>query len=158
MVQRIRRKKERGKSFRKDRKLLIYWQLVMVRRDSTVYQGSVLRSWLPHFCVFMEEFRRQLKVMHPENKSNVAIGTLGEEKRKSMSDKEKAPFVRLARYWWIVRSVCFLWFLEGVLGLDFAFFFFLLFFFFFVQGLCPLSSSMFFNSIPSFLLIKKKGG
>ena len=61
----------------------------MVRRDSTVYQGSVLRSWLPHFCAFMEEVRRQLKVLHPENKSNVAIGTVGEENGNQCQTKRK---------------------------------------------------------------------
>lgn len=48
------------------------------------------------FFVFMEEFRKQFKEAHPNNKSVAAVGKAAGEKWKSMSDDEKAPFVAKA--------------------------------------------------------------
>uniref|UniRef100_A0A7N0VB61 HMG box domain-containing protein n=1 Tax=Kalanchoe fedtschenkoi TaxID=63787 RepID=A0A7N0VB61_KALFE len=48
------------------------------------------------FFVFMEEFRKQYKEEHPNNKSVAAVGKAGGEKWKSMSEQEKAPFVAKA--------------------------------------------------------------
>ncbi|CAH1430958.1 unnamed protein product [Lactuca virosa] len=44
------------------------------------------------FFVFMEDFRKQFKEDHPDNKSVAAVGKAGGAKWKSMSDSEKAPF------------------------------------------------------------------
>ncbi|CAM8947451.1 unnamed protein product [Rhodiola kirilowii] len=48
------------------------------------------------FFVFMEDFRKQYKEEHPNNKSVAAVGKAGGEKWKSMSGAEKAPFVAKA--------------------------------------------------------------
>ncbi|CAM8876446.1 unnamed protein product [Rhodiola kirilowii] len=48
------------------------------------------------FFVFMEDFRKQYKEEHPNNKSVAAVGKAGGEKWKSLSDEEKAPFVAKA--------------------------------------------------------------
>uniref|UniRef100_A0A1D1Z8T4 HMG1/2-like protein n=1 Tax=Anthurium amnicola TaxID=1678845 RepID=A0A1D1Z8T4_9ARAE len=45
------------------------------------------------FFVFLEEFRKQYKEKHPENKSVAAVGKAAGEKWKAMSDAEKAPYV-----------------------------------------------------------------
>ncbi|KAK1305310.1 hypothetical protein QJS10_CPB11g02157 [Acorus calamus] len=48
------------------------------------------------FFVFMEEFRKQYKEKHPNNKSVAAVGKACGEKWKSMSEADKAPFVARA--------------------------------------------------------------
>ena len=48
------------------------------------------------FFVFMEDFRKQYKEKHPNNKSVSVVGKAGGEKWKSMSAAEKAPFVAKA--------------------------------------------------------------
>ena len=48
------------------------------------------------FFVFMEEFRKQYKKEHPNNKSVAAVGKAGGDKWKSMSDAEKAPYINKA--------------------------------------------------------------
>ncbi|CAK7355559.1 unnamed protein product [Dovyalis caffra] len=48
------------------------------------------------FFVFMEDFRKQYKEAHPNNKSVAAVGKAGGDKWKSMSEAEKAPFVAKA--------------------------------------------------------------
>ncbi|KAJ0718343.1 putative chromatin remodeling & transcriptional activation HMG family [Helianthus annuus] len=56
------------------------------------------------FFVFMEEFRKQFKEEHPDNKSvaaeilllGVLVGKAGGVKWKSMSDADKAPYVAKA--------------------------------------------------------------
>lgn len=48
------------------------------------------------FFVFMEDFRKQFKEKHPNNKSVAAVGKAGGDKWKSLSDAEKAPFVAKA--------------------------------------------------------------
>ncbi|KDO71479.1 hypothetical protein CISIN_1g031973mg [Citrus sinensis] len=48
------------------------------------------------FFVFMEEFRKQFKEAHPNNKSVATVGKAAGEKWKSMSEDEKAPFVERA--------------------------------------------------------------
>ncbi|KAK6924571.1 High mobility group box domain [Dillenia turbinata] len=48
------------------------------------------------FFVFMEEFRKQYKEKHPNNKSVAAVGKAGGDKWKSMSTAEKAPYVAKA--------------------------------------------------------------
>ncbi|CDP01791.1 unnamed protein product [Coffea canephora] len=48
------------------------------------------------FFVFMEEFRKQYKEKHPNNKSVAAVGKAGGDKWKSMSDAEKAPYIAKA--------------------------------------------------------------
>ncbi|KAK6922502.1 High mobility group box domain [Dillenia turbinata] len=48
------------------------------------------------FFVFMEEFRKQYKEKHPNNKSVAAVGKAGGDKWKSMSEAEKAPYVAKA--------------------------------------------------------------
>ncbi|XAR58058.1 hypothetical protein NMG60_11026415 [Bertholletia excelsa] len=48
------------------------------------------------FFVFMEEFRKQYKAKHPNNKSVAAVGKAGGDKWKSMSEAEKAPYVEKA--------------------------------------------------------------
>ncbi|XP_073289039.1 HMG1/2-like protein [Primulina huaijiensis] len=48
------------------------------------------------FFVFMEDFRKQFKEKHPNNKSVAAVGKAGGDKWKSMSEAEKAPFVAKA--------------------------------------------------------------
>ncbi|PIN17199.1 HMG box-containing protein [Handroanthus impetiginosus] len=45
------------------------------------------------FFVFMEDFRKQYKEKHPNNKSVAAVGKAGGHKWKSMTEEEKAPFV-----------------------------------------------------------------
>ncbi|KAI3459949.1 hypothetical protein Pfo_016612 [Paulownia fortunei] len=48
------------------------------------------------FFVFMEDFRKQYKEKHPNNKSVAAVGKAGGDKWKSLSEEEKAPFVAKA--------------------------------------------------------------
>ncbi|XP_076881733.1 HMG1/2-like protein, partial [Bidens hawaiensis] len=48
------------------------------------------------FFVFMEEFRKQYKAEHPENKSVAAVGKAGGAKWKAMSASDKAPYVAKA--------------------------------------------------------------
>ncbi|XVF59896.1 hypothetical protein PTKIN_Ptkin07bG0312700 [Pterospermum kingtungense] len=48
------------------------------------------------FFVFMEEFRKQYKEEHPDNKSVSAVGKAGGGKWKNMSEAEKAPYVQKA--------------------------------------------------------------
>ncbi|XVF16027.1 hypothetical protein REPUB_Repub09cG0206200 [Reevesia pubescens] len=48
------------------------------------------------FFVFMEEFRKQYKEEHPDNKSVSAVGKAGGAKWKSMTEAEKAPYVQKA--------------------------------------------------------------
>uniref|UniRef100_A0A5B6YMK6 Putative HMG1/2-like protein isoform X2 n=1 Tax=Davidia involucrata TaxID=16924 RepID=A0A5B6YMK6_DAVIN len=48
------------------------------------------------FFVFMEDFRKQYKEKHPNNKSVSVVGKAGGEKWKSLSEAEKAPFVAKA--------------------------------------------------------------
>ncbi|KAK6160834.1 hypothetical protein DH2020_004215 [Rehmannia glutinosa] len=48
------------------------------------------------FFVFMEDFRKQYKEMHPKNKSVAAVGKAGGDQWKSLSEEEKAPFVAKA--------------------------------------------------------------
>ena len=48
------------------------------------------------FFVFMEEFRKQYKEKHPNNKSVAAVGKAGGDKWKSLSDAEKAPYIAKA--------------------------------------------------------------
>ncbi|XVF18146.1 hypothetical protein REPUB_Repub10bG0187100 [Reevesia pubescens] len=43
-----------------------------------------------------EEFRKQYKEEHPDNKSVSAVGKAGGEKWKSMTEAEKAPYVEKA--------------------------------------------------------------
>ncbi|KZV22307.1 high mobility group-like [Dorcoceras hygrometricum] len=48
------------------------------------------------FFIFMEDFRKQFKEKHPNNKSVATVGKAGGDKWKSMSDAEKAPYVAKA--------------------------------------------------------------
>ncbi len=48
------------------------------------------------FFVFMEEFRKQYKEKHPNNKSVSVVGKAGGDKWKSLSEAEKAPYVAKA--------------------------------------------------------------
>ncbi|XP_052198061.1 high mobility group B protein 3-like [Diospyros lotus] len=48
------------------------------------------------FFVFMEEFRKQYKEKHPNNKSVAAVGKAGGDKWKSLSEADKAPYVARA--------------------------------------------------------------
>ncbi|XP_010266190.1 PREDICTED: HMG1/2-like protein [Nelumbo nucifera] len=48
------------------------------------------------FFVFMEEFRKQYKEKHPNNKSVSVVGKAGGDKWKSMTEAEKAPYVAKA--------------------------------------------------------------
>lgn len=48
------------------------------------------------FFVFMEDFRKQYKEKHPNNKSVAAVGKAGGDKWKHMSDAEKAPYIAKA--------------------------------------------------------------
>ncbi|CAI9758065.1 unnamed protein product [Fraxinus pennsylvanica] len=48
------------------------------------------------FFVFMEDFRKQYKEKHPNNKSVAVVGKAGGDKWKSMSEAEKAPYVSKA--------------------------------------------------------------
>ncbi|CAK9156307.1 unnamed protein product [Ilex paraguariensis] len=48
------------------------------------------------FFVFMEEFRKQFKEKHPNNKSVSVVGKAGGDKWKSMSEAEKAPYAAKA--------------------------------------------------------------
>nr|GEV80377.1 HMG1/2-like protein [Tanacetum cinerariifolium] len=48
------------------------------------------------FFVFMEDFRKQYKEKHPNNKSVSVVGKAGGDKWKSLSAAEKAPFVAKA--------------------------------------------------------------
>ncbi|GFP96713.1 high mobility group b protein 3 [Phtheirospermum japonicum] len=49
------------------------------------------------FFVFMEEFEKEYKEMHPGIESVTAIGNAGGERWKSMSEVEKAPYVAKAQ-------------------------------------------------------------
>ncbi|KAJ4964742.1 hypothetical protein NE237_016591 [Protea cynaroides] len=44
------------------------------------------------FFVFMEEFRKQYKEKHPNNKSVSVVGKAGGDKWKSLTEAEKAPY------------------------------------------------------------------
>ncbi|XP_010247088.1 PREDICTED: HMG1/2-like protein [Nelumbo nucifera] len=48
------------------------------------------------FFVFMEEFRKQYKEKHPNNKSVSVVGKAGGDKWKAMSEADKAPYVAKA--------------------------------------------------------------
>ncbi|KAJ9564670.1 hypothetical protein OSB04_000636 [Centaurea solstitialis] len=48
------------------------------------------------FFVFMEDFRKQYKEKHPNNKSVSVVGKAGGDKWKSLSTAEKAPYVAKA--------------------------------------------------------------
>lgn len=48
------------------------------------------------FFVFMEDFRKQYKEKHPNNKSVSVVGKAGGDKWKSLSEAEKAPYVAKA--------------------------------------------------------------
>ncbi|XP_019190130.1 PREDICTED: HMG1/2-like protein [Ipomoea nil] len=48
------------------------------------------------FFVFMEQFRKDYKEKHPKNKSVAAVGKAAGDKWKSMSEKEKAPYIAKA--------------------------------------------------------------
>ncbi|XP_074373023.1 HMG1/2-like protein [Apium graveolens] len=48
------------------------------------------------FFVFMEGFRKQFKEENPNVKGVAAMGKAGGDRWRSMSDDEKAPFVRTA--------------------------------------------------------------
>ncbi|KAI3712781.1 hypothetical protein L1987_71346 [Smallanthus sonchifolius] len=48
------------------------------------------------FFIFMEDFRKQYKEKHPNNKSVSVVGKAGGEKWKSLSEAEKAPFAAKA--------------------------------------------------------------
>ncbi|KAK1439244.1 hypothetical protein QVD17_05060 [Tagetes erecta] len=48
------------------------------------------------FFVFMEDFRKQYKEKHPNNKSVSVVGKAGGEKWKSLSAAEKAPYAAKA--------------------------------------------------------------
>ncbi|XP_047317640.1 HMG1/2-like protein isoform X1 [Impatiens glandulifera] len=48
------------------------------------------------FFVFMEDFRKQYKEKHPNNKSVAAVGKAAGDKWKSLSDAEKAPYISKA--------------------------------------------------------------
>ncbi|KAI3465452.1 hypothetical protein Pfo_022115 [Paulownia fortunei] len=48
------------------------------------------------FFVFMEDFRKQYKEKHPNNKSVAAVGKAGGGEWKSLSEEEKAPFIAKA--------------------------------------------------------------
>ncbi|PSS31183.1 HMG1/2-like protein [Actinidia chinensis var. chinensis] len=48
------------------------------------------------FFVFMEDFRKQYKEKHPNNKSVAVVGKAGGDKWKSLSEAEKAPYVAKA--------------------------------------------------------------
>uniref|UniRef100_A0A7N0USE3 HMG box domain-containing protein n=2 Tax=Kalanchoe fedtschenkoi TaxID=63787 RepID=A0A7N0USE3_KALFE len=48
------------------------------------------------FFVFMEEFRKEFKEKHPENKAVSVVGKAGGEKWKSLTAEEKAPYVAKA--------------------------------------------------------------
>ncbi|XP_058180595.1 HMG1/2-like protein [Rhododendron vialii] len=48
------------------------------------------------FFVFMEDFRKQFKEKHPNNKSVATVGKAGGDKWKMMSTADKAPYVAKA--------------------------------------------------------------
>ncbi|GAA0184982.1 hypothetical protein LIER_32270 [Lithospermum erythrorhizon] len=48
------------------------------------------------FLVFMEDFRKEYKAKHPNNKAVSVVGKAGGERWKSLSDDEKAPFIAKA--------------------------------------------------------------
>ncbi|XP_059642612.1 HMG1/2-like protein [Cornus florida] len=48
------------------------------------------------FFVFMEDFRKQYKEKHPNNKSVAAVGKAGGDKWKSFSEADKAPYLAKA--------------------------------------------------------------
>ncbi|KAM7523967.1 hypothetical protein LguiA_013869 [Lonicera macranthoides] len=48
------------------------------------------------FFVFMEDFRKQYKEKHPNNKAVSVVGKAGGDKWKSMSEADKAPYVAKA--------------------------------------------------------------
>ncbi|CAH9115830.1 unnamed protein product [Cuscuta epithymum] len=45
------------------------------------------------FFVFMEQFRKDYKLKHPKNKAVSVVGKAAGDKWKSMSEKEKAPYI-----------------------------------------------------------------
>lgn len=48
------------------------------------------------FFIFMEDFRKQYKEKHPNNKSVSVVGKAGGDKWKTLSTAEKAPYVAKA--------------------------------------------------------------
>ncbi|CAM8942190.1 unnamed protein product [Rhodiola kirilowii] len=48
------------------------------------------------FFVFMEEFRKESKENHPDNKSVSVVGKAAGEKWKSMTAEEKGPYMAKA--------------------------------------------------------------
>ncbi|KAI9176761.1 hypothetical protein LWI28_006837 [Acer negundo] len=48
------------------------------------------------FFVFMEDFRKSYKESCPDNKSVSAVGKAGGEKWKSLSEDEKASYIKIA--------------------------------------------------------------
>ncbi|XP_031129570.1 HMG1/2-like protein isoform X1 [Ipomoea triloba] len=48
------------------------------------------------FFVFMEQFRKEYKEKHPKNKSVATVGKAAGDKWKSLSEKEKAPYIAKA--------------------------------------------------------------
>ncbi|KAK3184363.1 hypothetical protein Dsin_031649 [Dipteronia sinensis] len=48
------------------------------------------------FFVFMEDFRKSFKESCPDNKSVSAVGKAGGEKWKSLSEDEKASYIKIA--------------------------------------------------------------
>ncbi|KAI4339967.1 hypothetical protein MLD38_024849 [Melastoma candidum] len=48
------------------------------------------------FFVFLEEFRKEYKEKHPQNKAVSVVGKAAGDKWKSMSDEDKGPYVAKA--------------------------------------------------------------
>ncbi|EES14345.1 hypothetical protein BDA96_07G000500 [Sorghum bicolor] len=48
------------------------------------------------FFLFMDDFRKEFKAAHPDNKSVATVAKEGGEKWKSMTDEEKKPYVEKA--------------------------------------------------------------
>ncbi|KAL3617726.1 HMG1/2-like protein [Castilleja foliolosa] len=48
------------------------------------------------FFVFMEDFRKEFKTKHPDNKAVSAVGKAAGIEWKSLTDEEKAPYVKKA--------------------------------------------------------------
>ncbi|KAL8167519.1 hypothetical protein V2J09_009018 [Rumex salicifolius] len=49
------------------------------------------------FLIFMQEFRKSFKENFPDNKCIATVGKAGGEKWKSLSEKDKAPYVEKAK-------------------------------------------------------------